>query len=168
MPAPCDAKSSACVPLEVSGGASLRFATNLRSARVRAEMDGTSRMAMNHVRVAALLLCSCTRSSRDGCAHGSGALVPLLPGPRTIKTVFVIVMENKTWAEIQGRASAPYLNSTLLPAASFATQYSDSGLHRSEPNYLWLEGGTDYGIRVDDDHASTRLHNRAHMSSYTT
>jgi len=131
-------------------------------------MDGTSRMAMKQVLVAALVLGSCTRSSRDGCAHGNGALVPLLPGPRTIKTVFVIVMENKTWAEIQGSASAPYLNSTLLPAASFATQYSDSGLHPSEPNYLWLEGGTDYGIRDDDDPASHHLPNRDHLVSLLT
>jgi len=91
-----------------------------------------------------------------------------MPGPRTIKTVFVVVMENKTWAEVQGSASAPYLNSTLLPAASFATQYSNSGLHPSEPNYLWLEGGTDYGIRDDDDPASHHLANRDHLVSLLT
>ena len=125
-------------------------------------------MGMKQVLVVALMLGACTRSSRDACAHGNGVLAPLAPGPRAIKTVFVIVMENKTWGEIQGSASAPYLNSTLLPASSFATQYSDSGLHPSEPNYLWLEGGTGYGIRDDDDPASHHLPNRDHLVSLLT
>ena len=40
-----------------------------------------------------------------------------------IKTVFLIVMENKNWSSILGNASAPYINGTLLPKASYATQY---------------------------------------------
>jgi phospholipase C len=95
-------------------------------------------------------------------------MVPLSPGPRAIKTVFLVMMENKDWADIQGSASAPYLNSTLLPQASFATQYSNSGLHPSEPNYLWLEGGTDYGIGDDRDPASHHLPNRNHLVSLLT
>jgi phosphatidylinositol-3-phosphatase len=125
-------------------------------------------MRMKQVLFVVFMLGACTRSSPDGCAHGKGVVAPLMPGPRAIKTVFIIVMENKDWADIQGSASAPYLNSTLLPAASFATQYSNSGLHPSEPNYLWLEGGTDYGIRDDDDPASHHLPNRDHLVSLLT
>jgi phospholipase C len=123
---------------------------------------------MKQMLVFALLMSACPRSARDGCAHGSGVLAPLSPGPRAIKTVFVVVMENKDWAAIQGSASAPYLNSTLLPEASFATRYSNHGLHPSEPNYLWLEGGTDYGIGDDDDPASHHLPNRDHLVSLLT
>ena len=73
-----------------------------------------------------------------------GAAVP------PVQTVFVIVMENHNWSEIKGSASAPYINDTLLPGASYCAQYyNPPGLHPSEPNYLWLEAGTNFGIRDD-------------------
>ncbi len=62
-------------------------------------------------------------------------------------TVFVILMENRNWSEIKGSADAPYLNNFLLPMASYAEGYCNpAGLHPSEPNYLWLEAGTNFGI----------------------
>jgi hypothetical protein len=118
----------------------------------------------------ALILVACAGKppSGDACVHGSAALQPLSAGPRSIKTVFVVVMENRSWAEIQGSPSAPYINHTLLPQASFATRYSNGDLHPSEPNYLWLEGGTDYGIRDDDDPDQHHLANRDHLVSLLT
>ena len=64
-------------------------------------------------------------------------LAPLLAGVATfgscqtpspvsqahIKTVFIILMENKNWAQIAGSSSAPYINNTLLPMASHAELY---------------------------------------------
>ena len=41
----------------------------------------------------------------------------------SVKTVFVILMENHNWSEIKGSSSAPYTNNTLLPLASHAEQY---------------------------------------------
>ncbi|PZS04733.1 MAG: hypothetical protein DLM70_07515 [Chloroflexi bacterium] len=38
----------------------------------------------------------------------------------TLKSVFVIVMENHNWADIKGSPSAPYINHVLLPAGSHA------------------------------------------------
>jgi hypothetical protein len=80
-----------------------------------------------------------------------------------IKTVFVIVMENKNWSSIHGSASAPYINQTLLPMASYATQdFTPPHNHPSLPNYLWLEAGTNFGILNDDppstNHQSTTQH----------
>ncbi len=80
-----------------------------------------------------------------------------------IKTVFVIVMENKNWSSIRGSASAPYINNTLLPMASYANQYyTPPGNHPSLPNYLWLEAGTNFGILNDNppssNHQSTTRH----------
>jgi len=64
------------------------------------------------------------------------------------KTVFLILLENRNWPQIKGSESAPYINQVLLPMASYATQYfNPPGVHPSEPNYLWLEAGTDFGIR---------------------
>ena len=85
-----------------------------------------------------------------------------VPG-NTIKTVFLILMENHNWSDIKGNSSAPYINNTILPMASHAEQYyNPPGNHPSEPNYLWLEAGTNFGISDDNDpaanHQSTKLH----------
>jgi len=100
--------------------------------------------------------------------------VPAGVPDNTIKTVFLILMENHNWSDIKGSPSAPYINKTLLPMASHAEQYSNPpGNHPSEPNYLWLEAGTNFGISGDNDpaanHQSTKLHlvtllNNAHMA----
>lgn len=92
--------------------------------------------------------------------------VLLMPAARAgslppIQTVFIILMENNSWATIKGNASAPYINS-LLPLASHCEQYT-STLHPSLPNYIWLEGGTNFGITTDNspsssNHVSSTLH----------
>jgi len=79
-----------------------------------------------------------------------------------IQTVFIIMMENHNWADIHGSASAPYIN-TLLPIGAHAEQYfNPPGNHPSEPNYLWLEAGTNFGIQNDAEpavnHQSTTQH----------
>jgi hypothetical protein len=77
--------------------------------------------------------------------------------PRTdsnIQTVFLILMENKTWTQLKGSPDAPFLNDVLLPEASIATNYKgpwNGTLHPSEPNYVWLEAGSDLGIADDAD-----------------
>jgi phospholipase C len=80
-----------------------------------------------------------------------------------IQTVFVIVMENQNWEFMRGSSSLPYLNNTLLPQASYAEQYyNPPSLHPSLPNYLWLEAGTNFGIRENGPpsrfHQSTTAH----------
>ena len=84
-------------------------------------------------------------------------------GDHAIKTVFVIVMENHNWSSIQGNSSAHYINNTLLPQASYALQYyNPPGNHPSEPNYLWLEAGSNLGVTNDNppqfNHQSTTQH----------
>jgi phospholipase C len=78
--------------------------------------------------------------------------------------VFIILMENKNWSSIQNSASAPYINNTLLPMASYATQYfNPPNIHPSEPNYLWLEAGTNFGIFDDADPASNHQSTTNHL-----
>ena len=84
-------------------------------------------------------------------------------GGGAIQTVFLILMENHNWSSIAGSASAPYLNNTLLPMASSALNYQNPpGMHPSEPNYLWLEAGTNFGVLNDSapsvNHQSTSQH----------
>jgi phosphatidylinositol-3-phosphatase len=90
------------------------------------------------------------------------------PGGK-IQTVFVIVMENHNWADILHSASAPYINDTLLPAASSATKYfNPPGIHPSEPNYLWLEAGQNFGVRNDSSPAANHQATTQHLVSLLT
>src|SRR5258708_25440874 len=78
-------------------------------------------------------------------------------------TVFVILMENHNWSSIKGSPSAPYINNTLLPMGAHAEQYyNPPKLHPSEPNYIWLEAGDNFGIPDDaapiTNHLSTDNH----------
>ena len=88
----------------------------------------------------------------------------------TIKTVFYIEMENHNLAQpsgasapqqLQGNAAAPYLNSLMTPgnpnaaqtawASNYQNVLSNTGahIHPSEPNYVWQEGGSSFGINND-------------------
>ena len=84
-------------------------------------------------------------------------------GNHAIKTVFLILMENRNWSAIKGSASAPYLNG-LLSRGAHAEAYRDnaSAVHPSEPNYIWLEAGDNLGITDDGppeaNHRATRKH----------
>src|SRR5664280_949276 len=80
-----------------------------------------------------------------------------------VQTVFVILLENHNWSDFKGSADAPFINGTLLPMASYCEQYyNPPGLHPSEPNYLWLEAGTNFGVFDDNDpcinHQNTTRH----------
>ena len=88
--------------------------------------------------------------------------------PQGIGTVFVIAMENHNFTQpptqtnpqpILGNPAAPYMNSLITPAnpnaaqVSFARAYfnSGTGVHPSEPNYVWAEAGSDFGVHTDAD-----------------
>lgn len=85
-----------------------------------------------------------------------------------VKTIFVIAMENHNWTQpvptsspqqIFGNSAAPYINSLVTPGnpnaaqTSYATKYFNAGVgvHPSEPNYVWAEAGTDFGVHTDAD-----------------
>lgn len=90
-----------------------------------------------------------------------------------VKHVFIILMENHNWTgdgtgasfgdpDIKGSDLAPYINS-LIPLRAHAEQYfNPPGNHPSLPNYLWLEGGTNFGVLKDilpkQAHIRTNLH----------
>lgn len=94
-----------------------------------------------------------------------------------IQTVFYIDMENHNLtdpnpsgaiggtqlapAQLMGNVAAPYLNSLMTPGNPNAAQTSWAGnyknvlansgqhIHPSEPNYLWQEGGSNFGVLND-------------------
>src|ERR1035441_8407229 len=104
----------------------------------------------------------------------SGVLVATQPGlaapfaPSPVGAVFVIAMENHNFTQpptmtspqqILGNPAAPFINSLITPGhsnaaqVSFATAYQNAGMqvHPSEPNYVWAEAGTDFGVHTDAD-----------------
>ena len=98
------------------------------------------------------------------------AVVSLLAAVRPAQagSVFVIAMENHNLTQpgsvtspqqILSNAAAPYLNSLMTPGnptaihTSYAVRYYNAGIgvHPSEPNYVWAEAGTDFGVHTDAD-----------------
>ena len=83
-----------------------------------------------------------------------------------VQTVFVILLENHNWSDFKGSLDAPFLNGKLLPTASYCEQYhSPPGLHPSEPNYIWLEAGTNFGILDDNDPAANHQNTTNHLAA---
>jgi hypothetical protein len=83
-------------------------------------------------------------------------------------TIFVIAVENHNWTQpaeqtnpqqIFMNPNAPFINSLVNGTSgvsdqvSYATNYlnSGAGIHPSEPNYIWAEAGTNFGVANDDD-----------------
>lgn len=91
--------------------------------------------------------------------------------PQEIGAVFVIAMENHHFTQpstqtspqqILGNPAAPFMNSLITPSnpnaaqVSYGTAYfnSGTGVHPSEPNYVWAEAGSDFGVYTDADPVS--------------
>jgi len=90
-------------------------------------------------------------SSRDGGMTGS-----------QIQYVFIVLEENHDWAATK---TLPYISRLLQIGAHSEQYYNPLLLHPSEPNYKWLEAGSNYGLTTDNDpSASNLITNRAHLS----
>jgi hypothetical protein len=119
-----------------------------------------------------------------------GALPARADSSKKVQKVFVIAMENHNWTQPSSVASprqiflnpaAPYINSLVNGTAgisdqvSYATNYQAamSGLHPSEPNYVWAEAGQAFqSLGTDDDpfHADctddTNIHSDQHLTAF--
>ncbi len=82
-----------------------------------------------------------------------------VPGYRHI---FIIVMENKAYADIIGNSSAPQINA-LARTYGLATNYY-AVTHPSEPNYVAMIGGDYFGIQ-DDSAYTTHTINQPSLAS---
>ncbi len=107
-----------------------------------------------------------------GCADTSGntneVCDPLTsaaaaPPPGWTGTVFTIVMENKSQSDIVGNPDAPFINQ-LIHDHAFAAGYHDPYIHPSEPNYIWMVSGQNFGILDNDDPASNHIASTSHLA----
>jgi hypothetical protein len=99
------------------------------------------------------------------------------------ETIFVIAMENHNFTQpnptsvpqqILGNPAATYINSLITPGnpnavqVSYAASYHNAGVgvHPSEPNYVWAEAGTDFGVHTDADPsaANNNVFNTPHLA----
>jgi phosphatidylinositol-3-phosphatase len=124
-------------------------------------------------------------ASAGSAASSSAALATL----KQIKTIFVIPLENHDLVQsdptgspqqLLGNPACPYFNSLITPGnansaqTAYATHYYSvaiDGEHPSEPNYIWSEAGTDFGVRFDDDpsdFAGNVFTNVQHLSGQLT
>ena len=95
-----------------------------------------------------------------------------------VKTVWLIVMENHNWTgnnsgaafgdpDIKGNPRAPYINGALLVTSAHAEQYyNPPGNHPSQPNYLWLEAGTNFGVLADTQPGQPQLNTHKHLVEF--
>lgn len=92
-----------------------------------------------------------------------------------VKTVWVILMENHNWTgnnsgaqfgapDLKDNLKAPYINGALLDTSAHAEQYfNPPGNHPSQPNYLWLEAGTNFGVLADTQPGQPQLNTHKHL-----
>jgi phosphatidylinositol-3-phosphatase len=79
-------------------------------------------------------------------------------------TVFTIAMENHSQGQVLGSSDAPYINQ-LARQGAVPAGYHDSYVHPSEPNYLWMTAGENFGVLDDSDPSPTRtLGSRSHIA----
>jgi len=78
-------------------------------------------------------------------------------------TVFTIVMENKSRGDVIGSSSAPFINQ-LVADNVLAAGYHDPYVHPSEPNYLWMVAGENFGILDDSDPSSHSIDSTSHIA----
>ena len=117
---------------------------------------------------------SSLRKSFLACA-GASSLLLTAAHAQQVKTVFYILLENRNFTAgtdttggsvIAGNAAAPYLNSLITPNSGASTQVSyctayhhvlstltgaNPSIHPSEPNYVWMEAGSNLSKLDDND-----------------
>ena len=72
---------------------------------------------------------------------------PVTPAIPSFDHIFVIIMENHSFAQVIGAADAPYINE-LVATYGLAANYT-AVAHPSLPNYLALTGGDTFGVTTD-------------------
>jgi phospholipase C len=79
-------------------------------------------------------------------------------------TVFTVVMENHSYGDIIGNTDdAPYINQ-LAGKNAIAKGYHDAYVHPSEPNYLFMAAGENFGILDDDDPIAHSIDATSHIA----
>ncbi len=116
-----------------------------------------------------MLVVAASACSPNDSGNTSVACEGLVPAPAArpvafaTGTVFTIAMENHSRSQIIGNGEAPYINQ-LAAQGAVAAGYHDSYVHPSEPNYLWMVSGENFGVLDDNDPISHHLTSASHIA----
>jgi phospholipase C len=97
-----------------------------------------------------------------------------------VQTVWVILMENHNWIgnwagapsaisndsdpDLKGNPLAPFINGALVQTSAHAEKYfNPPGNHPSQPNYWWLEAGSNFGVLADTQPGDPQLNTEMHL-----
>lgn len=94
-----------------------------------------------------VLLCALSLVVLTGLIFAAEGPVPT--GVRHLDHVFVIVMENHGYSQVVGNPSAPFTN-LYMKQANSSLNYFAIG-HPSSTNYLEIVGGSNFGVRSDNN-----------------
>jgi hypothetical protein len=88
-------------------------------------------------------------SGGGGTGTGGHGTIGDMGGAAPFTVVITILLENHDYKEVVGNAAdAPFINS-LIERYGLATNYIDSKVHPSLPNYLYLISGSTQGVTSD-------------------
>jgi hypothetical protein len=130
----------------------------------------------------------------SGCVlAGAVALTGVKAKATGVRSVFVIAMENHNWTQpanqftggiqqVYQNPAAPYINSLvdgsspIRDQVAYASAYHNvladaagtTHIHPSEPNYLWAEAGTNFGVLNDNDPFGTGGTNQNTTQHFST
>ncbi len=77
-------------------------------------------------------------------------------------TLFTIVIENKSRAQLLEGTKAPYLRH-LAETYAVSNGYTDTLVHPSEPNYIWMVSGQNFGILDNGSPADHHIASTSHL-----
>jgi phosphatidylinositol-3-phosphatase len=87
-------------------------------------------------------------SLADPAAMGLPAAVPAAASVPRFDHIVLVMFENRAFSQIDGSASAPYLNSLAGQGAKLSKSFAIT--HPSQPNYIALFSGSTQGVTNDD------------------
>ena len=119
--------------------------------------------ALSLASFAAACSTSATTSGNTTATCQAVTTAPATPPAGWGGTVFTIVMENHSRGDILGNAQAPFINQ-LAAQNAVADGYHDSYIHPSEPNYLWMVSGENFGVLDDADPVAHHLDSTSHVA----
>ncbi len=112
-------------------------------------------------------LAGCAAGSRNNACrplvNDSAARTSALANSPFKGTIFTIVMENHSQWDIFNSPSAPYINQ-LAKQYAVAGGYMDTLVHPSEPNYLWMVAGENFGVTDDNAPSSNHVDCTSHLA----
>ncbi len=77
-------------------------------------------------------------------------------------SVFTLVIENKSRAQLLEGTQAPYLKK-LAEDNAVSNGYTDTMVHPSEPNYIWMVSGQNFGILDNGSPADHHIASSSHL-----